>query len=594
MNPSTLHPTLGTSVAVSTPSDAISRFQTHLKAAEANYMEVEAGKENSFAHLQNELVLAYAECAEVLKASGGKAPPSLYPQFALLFFLQGRQLENPIPLAASHYFLLSILLTPQNECVELLDSQFLAEILNAKDFKEQIRNLGTRHASGTLPKLDNWLEAHSNTRPTIQNASHRELFHIGSYWCHFGMCLSRLPAYQTAAALPNLKTIYIYAFEYLNAACNNGGANPPEEYYSAINTLAEMHFFLYHFICSLEAPQVKDWSIAYVKKSASWIQNSVSFRPSDDSRSREHAFWTRAVRDTAQLRAKNLTEKDLDLTENCFVFANNGFNSAKAWKESPPHFKPMSLHQKIEFAIDLHELGQKRTDLSIIQEWINDVRKYVESRTDKQPVFASFWCLVGRFERLCKRDTQALEYLKKAEAMLSQLPDTVKTSIKEELKAQIEALRQKIQQPEASPKSSPAPVVTPPSSTPPSAPTNLTATHKVTREWTEFAIAILIASAVSALFIAIGVAASAPLLITASTIGAMTGGLLLFRWHYQTPKGLNLQTHYAFAIAYPSALSVAAIAITIFSPIPATIFGALSLMTAGVAIFKGETASTAV
>lgn len=114
-------------------------------------------------------------------------------------------------------------------------------------------------------------------------------------------------------------------------------------------------------------------------------------------------------------------------------------------------------------------------------------------------------------------------------------------------------------------------------------------THEISSSWKELAIAILIAAAVSAVFIAIGIVAKAPLLIASGAIAFVSGSILLARWHFSEFL-FDPQTHYGFAAAYPPALSIAAIAFTILNPIPAAIVGAFGGVVTGVMIYKEETA----
>lgn len=110
------------------------------------------------------------------------------------------------------------------------------------------------------------------------------------------------------------------------------------------------------------------------------------------------------------------------------------------------------------------------------------------------------------------------------------------------------------------------------------------------RNGNTLAIACLIMSVVSAIITIIGIATSAPLLIGGGVLSVVSGGLMLLRWHYRAPQGLHHKAHYDFAVAYPAAIGVAAVAVTLFSTIPAVIFGALSGIVAGVVIYKSETA----
>lgn len=121
--------------------------------------------------------------------------------------------------------------------------------------------------------------------------------------------------------------------------------------------------------------------------------------------------------------------------------------------------------------------------------------------------------------------------------------------------------------------------------------TGLASTHKVTRSCADLALAMVIVTAVSAVFIAIGVVKGGVLLLAGGAISAGMGALLLLRWHYQRDKGLSSNPHLIFALIYPVSVSVASLAATIFNPIPAAIVGAVSLLTAGGAIYKGETAA---
>lgn len=132
--------------------------------------------------------------------------------------------------------------------------------------------------------------------------------------------------------------------------------------------------------------------------------------------------------------------------------------------------------------------------------------------------------------------------------------------------------------------------VTPPKTAPSAPVTSLATDHKVTSTWKELGVALLVVVAVSAVFIAIGIAAKAPLLIASGAMSLGSGIYLLARWHF-TDQGLNTQVHYGFAAAYPTALSIAATACTFLTPIPAAVIGILGLAATGGAIYKGESAT---
>lgn len=617
-----------TPIATPSPSAANSAFHTHMEAAEKIFSHLETATVAEKEQMHAELDLAYGAVSKITKASHKNELPATITgqQFARLLFLEGfLQNLDRSPLTASHFFTASIIFQIvdnhtkdfssrlvhlfDSNVTELMPNEFRTDLVSCSGLKELKTVLSTRHASGTMPKLKEWLaKTKVGDVPFKGSDALQESLRAGICLRWLGSCERTLnTADVIKRGMAQYKAIYGHAEAFLNETAAKGSTELSQQAHLELATLCNSMAL---FIEIIEHPNDSKGQIKCFYKILDLLKKAGD---SPQAQYLEAHVLSTLMGLEADHRSKEpgMEEEYLKVTKTCFDHASKACSII----ERNPKLNILSaclcFERAAEFALDSLERGREIAKPEDIQQWISKAKSLLKphERYSKVQLFIYEARLAA-----CKNDKDnALAFIQQAEQVHTKEYGNTKDEIFTE---RVNAIKQKIapkDQPKASsdipatPKDIPATpkdVPTTPKDTPASpkgliaAASNLAATHqvtnKVTRDWKEFVVAILIVTVVSAVFIAIGVAVAAPLLIASGTVSALTGGLLLYRWHFHKDQGLNSSTHNPFAAAYPTALAVSAIGLTIFSIIPGAIFGVLGLLIAGGAIYKGETAPVAI
>lgn len=570
------------------------QFKRHLEAAEKIYAQFATATAGDKEQMYTELNAAYAEVSKATKSGVALSIRDI----SRVFFLVGRHFYGGDMVKASHFFKVSLLLQfnfKEPTRGELLPTKFAEDIFKS-DTLEKLSEALSREAQGALAKLDTWiLDQFKNGLNLSETVDIH--FAIGTTFRWLGHCYQNIDSRNTATPdnIAYFKAIYGLAEILLKQLAEDRGLHIFKE---ANWELAELCYNTGRFMYGLEHPGDVKGITACVSKVFPYLKVE-----GDTPRARkiQAQIFNILAMEGSKSRTTNPNSQQvtgyLALTKSCFDQVSKAVELAEQDQDFDQFLKHMFIHNKAGFAVDSLERGAEIAKPEDIRQWISTAFRYGRNQGFNHFYYASFALTAARFEASQKENETALRCLKTADEICDKFPNSTAA-----IRQRIAELRQKLQPKDEALATAgngkgsivPLPVtaVDQPEPTPPK--TDLATDHTVTRDWKEIAVAMLIVSAVSAVFIVLGVATGAPLLIASGTVSAMTGGLLLFRWHYHRDEGLNSSTHNAFAAAYPTALAVSAIAWTIFSTIPGAIFGVLGLLIAGGAIYKGETAPVAI
>lgn len=566
---------VNSSAALSTdaaPSPKIAQFTQHMADAETMYKEFGSISSSEKEGMHKSLCEAYKLYTELAALPETERLPNADNQLARLLFLEGRYLYGGPFLEASHLFNVALLLQLQGEGTNtLLTDDFRKDLASAPDLETLIKTLAKRHESGTLPKLDVWLD-----RNTLKLTDKPELalqVGIGMRW--LGHCYQNVKDtnQRTPQNIARFRCIYGDVHEILKPIAESTGKPIHKE---ANWELAELHYNTDRFMHWMEHPEDTKGAVKCLEKVIPYL-NIEGDTP-------------RAHRLNAQIRnilaiegAKERSEDPskvegyLALTKTCFDNVSKACSLAE--KDGFDRFlKHMFLNNRAAFALDSLERGTQLAEMDAIAIWSKQAVDYARTENFNHVYHSTFLTCAARVAMQKNEFETAKRLLEEAVGVCTKFPNSSTDTL-----TKIEALKQKL--PDSTKKVPTSVAVDTRAGT-----AKLTDDHKITRDCKELVIALVIVALVSAVFIAIGIALNDPFMISGGALSAMSGGLLLFRWHYHTPQGLNTSTHYGFAAVYPTAIAVAAIGISMFSPIPATIFGVMGGLLSIGAVYKGETA----
>lgn len=579
------------SVLPPVPTTFTSAFHAHMEAAENIYSHFHTATAVEKAQMHTELDQAYVAVSIQMKKDGrkGDLPATITgQQVARLLFLEGCLLFDDNSIADSSYFFMASFIfhivhnhskdfkarlvhALDSNVTDLMPREFRKDLLTCSGLKELRQVFITRHVNGTMPKLNEWLmKTKKGDVPFRGDDALVESMQAG-------ICLRRLGKSELAlmGTNPNrdhVKAILGHAEAFLTEPATKASGASCQD---ANLELAKLFHSQAMFIHSDSKEKIK-----CLHKSLECF-NKAGELPRSREREAGVRFMLACVEADTRPEDPKKAEEYLAITKTCFDHVSKACDLIeKNVSAYPPSGRGVFFIRRAALALDSLERGREIAKPEEIEQWNSKALTLITREAD----LSNMYIRINEARLAIHKNDKAnaLASLEQAEKIYSQ---TCASGNNKNEKAILEALRKKIATGDnpAAPKDKAA------------AASNLTATHrvtdKVTREWKEFAIAILIVTIVSAVFIAIGVVLAAPLLIASGPLTVMTGGLLLYRWHYNSAHGLITSTHYTFAIAYPSAFAVAAVAVTIFNPIPAAIVGAFGLLIAGAAIYKGELAT---